>query len=171
MTKGFLNARQKYLDTYFEKFGPSTWYHGDWAFIDDDGFWFLRGRSDDTIKIAGKRVGPNEFESALMEHSAVAESAAVGIPHEIKGESVICFVVLKDRTQVSENLRAELMTQIVKTMGKALAADKVLFVEALPKTRSGKILRGIIRKIFLNEAYDSSAADQPAALEAVKHAL
>lgn len=171
MTKGFLNARQKYIDTYFEKFGPSTWYHGDWAFIDDDGFWFLRGRSDDTIKIAGKRVGPNEFESALMENAAVAESAAVGVPHEIKGEGVVCFVVLKDKAQASETLRSELVSQIAKTMGKALTAEKVLFVDALPKTRSGKILRGIIRKIFLNEAYDSSAADQPTALEAIKKAF
>lgn len=170
MTKGFLNAREKYLDTYFSKFGPSTWYHGDWAFIDDDGFWFLRGRSDDTIKIAGKRVGPNEFESALMEHPLVAESAAVGIPHAVKGETVYCYVVLKDKSKASDDVRQELLNQVTQAMGKALSAEKILFVESLPKTRSGKILRGIIRKIALNETYDPSAADQPSALEAIKKA-
>jgi len=170
MTKGFLNAREKYLETYFSKFDSATWYHGDWAYVDDDGFWFLRGRSDDTIKIAGKRVGPNEFESALMENPNVAEAAAVGIPHEIKGECVYCFVVLKDKGKISDELRKELMSKIVQVMGKALAAEKILFSDSLPKTRSGKILRGIIRKIVLGESFDASAADQPAALEAIKQA-
>lgn len=171
MTKAFLGSRERYLQTYFEKFGEKVWYHGDWAFVDDEGQWFLRGRSDDTIKIAGKRVGPNEFESALMQDPRVAESAAVGIPHDIKGECVYCFVVLKKPDQdKNEQTRLELKEILSRTMGKALAPDKILFVEALPKTRSGKILRGVIRRIILNESYDSSAAENPSALEAVKRA-
>jgi acetyl-CoA synthetase len=170
MTKGFLNSPERYLNTYFEKFGEKVWYHGDWALIDDDGFWYLRGRSDDTIKVAGKRVGPNEFESALMDDQRVAESAAVGIPHEIKGMTVYCYVVLKDKPTDKEEVRAELQQRLVKKMGKALAAEKIYFVAALPKTRSGKILRGLIQKIAQGEKVDESAAENPASLDAVRKA-
>lgn len=168
MTKGFLNTPERYLETYFHKFGDQIWYHGDWAFIDDDGLWYLRGRSDDTIKIAGKRVGPNEFESALMEDSRVAEVAAIGLPHEIKGEMVHCFVVLKNSADASLATQTELKKLAEKTMGKALQPDKIIFVDALPKTRSGKILRGIIRKIVLKENFDDSSVDQLQAIEAIK---
>jgi len=170
MTKGFLGNPQKYLDTYFEKFGEKVWYHGDWASIDEDGFWFLRGRSDDTIKIAGKRVGPSEFESALMQDSHVAEVAAVGIPHEIKGESVYCYVVLKTPDNQSDVLRASLLKLASQKMGKALAPEKILFVDALPKTRSGKILRGIIRKIQLKEKFDDANVENAASLKAIEQA-
>ncbi len=170
MTKGFLNAPERYLHTYFEKFGEDVWYHGDWAFADDEGFWFLRGRSDDTIKIAGKRIGPNEFESALMADSRVAESAAVGIPHELKGECVYCYVVLKDSQSASEETRKALHSLMLKTVGKAMAPEKIFFVSALPKTRSGKILRGIIRKIVLGEGVDTSSAENESSIEAIRKA-
>lgn len=170
MTKGFLNNREKYLETYFEKFGESVWYHGDWALIDSDGLWFLKGRSDDTIKIAGKRVGPNEFESALMEDSRVQESAAVGIPHEVKGETVYCYVVLKNPSMADEAVRADLLTRVSKKMGKALSPERIYFVSTLPKTRSGKILRGLIRKIVLKETFDSSAVENPQSIDAVQKA-
>ncbi|MGH2676400.1 MAG: acyl-CoA synthetase, partial [Actinomycetota bacterium] len=94
MTRGVWKDRDRYLGTYWSRW-PDVWVHGDWASIDDDGFWFLHGRSDDTMNVAGKRVGPAEVESALTEHPAVAESAAVGVPHDIKGESVWCFVITK----------------------------------------------------------------------------
>jgi acetyl-CoA synthetase len=170
MTKGFLNSKEKYLSTYFEKFGEKVWYHGDWAFIDSDGFWFLRGRSDDTIKIAGKRVGPNEFESILMQDSHVAEVAAIGIPHDIKGESVHCYVCLKSKPADLETLRTQLLKFATAQMGKALAPEKIFFVEALPKTRSGKILRGLIRKIILKETVDESAVENLTSLEAIRKA-
>ncbi len=170
MTKGFLGNPQKYLDTYFSKFGEHVWYHGDWAWIDDAGFWYLRGRSDDTIKIAGKRVGPNEFESALMEDHRVAEAAAVGLPHDIKGECVHCFVVMKSSDLKSEEVRKELANLAVKTMGKALAPEKIFFVDSLPKTRSGKILRGLIRKIVLKETFDDSSVDQVQTITAIQKA-
>lgn len=170
MTKGFLNEPERYLDTYFEKFGERVWYHGDWAFIDEEGYWFLKGRSDDTIKVAGKRVGPNEYESALMKDARVQETAAIGLPHALKGEAVHCYVVLKQKAQDLEKIRKELEDAVVQVMGKALAPEKIYFVEALPKTRSGKILRGIIRKIALREPYDESAAENPASCEAIKKA-
>jgi acetyl-CoA synthetase len=170
MTKGFLNSPERYIETYFTKFGDKVWYHGDWAYVDDDGFWFLRGRSDDTIKIAGKRVGPNEFESGLMEDSRVAEAAAIGVPDTIKGESVYCFVVLKNETNEKEVIRLALQKKLSDKMGKAFAPEKILFSSALPKTRSGKILRGLIRKITLQETYDSSAVDNETAIEAIKNA-
>ncbi len=174
MTKGFLNSYDRYLETYFSRFDSQTWYHGDWAYIDEDGQWFLKGRSDDTIKIAGKRVGPNEYESALMNHPRVAEAAAIGLPHSLKGEGVTCFVVLKDLvrndhaaldTSLSATLKAELEQRVVETLGKAFAAEDIHVVDALPKTRSGKILRGLIKKILLGQSYDDSAAENPKSLK------
>ena len=98
MTRGFWRDPQRYQDTYSSRF-PDTWVHGDWAAIDADGLWYILGRSDDTIKIAGKRVGPAEVESTLVGHPAVSEAAAVGVPDEIKGESLVCFCVLQARTR------------------------------------------------------------------------
>jgi len=168
MTKGFLHSKERYVQTYFEKFGEKVWYHGDWALCDDEGFWFLRGRSDDTIKVAGKRVGPNEYESALMEHPQVAEVAAVGLPHPIKGEGVHCFVVLKDPSRPPENFEREAAELISKKMGKALMAERILSVPSLPKTRSGKILRSLIRKVILHEDPELSAVENPDSIQTLK---
>ena len=170
MTKGFLHDPDKYLHTYFDRFGEQVWYHGDWAFIDENALWYLKGRSDDTIKVAGKRVGPNEYESALMEDLDVAESAAVGIPHEIKGECVYCFVVLKNPSLASPEKKASLQKRLQSKMGKALSAEKILFCGSLPKTRSGKILRSLIRKVSLKENYDSSAVENLDSLKAIQEA-
>ncbi|MBI4223685.1 MAG: acetate--CoA ligase [Deltaproteobacteria bacterium] len=168
MTRGFLKDRERYLETYFSKW-PDVWYHGDWALKDKDGFWFLQGRADDTIKIAGKRVGPAEVESALNAHPAVAESAAIGIPHEIKGEALVCFVVLKDLQQVPDTCCEELKAAVVKTLGKTMAPEKIEFVPALPKTRSAKIVRSAIRKKYLGEEIGNLASiENPEALEAIK---
>jgi acetyl-CoA synthetase len=171
MTKGFLKDPQRYLDTYFSKFGPDVWYHGDWAKIDDDGFWFLYGRSDDTIKVAGKRVGPAEVEGALIEHPAVAEAAAIGVPHDVKGETIACFVVLKPGQTPSEPLRDELREQVVKHLGKTLKPEILKFVRMLPKTRSAKIVRGTIRKRFLNLPLgDTASVENPDAIEEIGRA-
>lgn len=167
MTKGFLNAPERYLETYFLKF-PGVWYHGDWALVDADGHWFLQGRSDDTIKIAGKRIGPAEVEAALMTHPTVSEAAAIGVPDPIKGESCVCFVVLKSRDLTSETLRHELKESVIKVLGKALAPKEIRFVHLLPKTRSAKILRGLIRKIHLKEKItDTSSVENLEAIAAI----
>jgi acetyl-CoA synthetase len=170
MTKGFLGSTERYLETYFSKFGDQVWYHGDWAQIDSEGFWFLKGRSDDTIKVAGKRVGPNEYESVLMGDPAVAEVAAVGLPHEIKGESVSCFVVLKNPKEATDETSLRLHQKIVDRMGKALSAEFIYFVSALPKTRSGKILRSLIRKLKLGEEVSMEAAENPDSFQAIREA-
>jgi acetyl-CoA synthetase len=171
MTKGFLNDPQRYLDTYFGRFGPDLWFHGDWAYVDQDGFWFLRGRADDTIKVSGRRTGPAEVEAALIEHPAVSEAAAIGVPHEIKGEALVCFVVLNPAFEESEDLRAALKQQVVASLGKTLRPDDVRFVDSLPKTRSGKIVRGVIRRAYLgNELGDLSSVENPNALTGVREA-
>ncbi len=150
MTKGFLGDPQRYIDTYFNRF-PEIWYHGDWAKVDEDGFWFLFGRSDDTIKIAGKRLGPGEVESVLVEHEAVAEAAAIGVPHAVKGEGLVCFVVIVPGKAGSSELEKELRELIGHKLGHPLKPEAVHIVAALPKTRSGKILRGTIRRKYLGE--------------------
>ena len=167
MTRGFLNDPQRYLDTYFSRW-PNVWYHGDWARVDEDGFWFLPGRADDTIKVAGKRTGPAEIESALLAHSAVAESAAIGVPDELKGESVVCLVVLKPGSEASDDLGTELGLQVVKMLGKTLLPRRILFVPALPKTRSGKIVRRAIKYRYLGAPPgDLSSVENPEALEGI----
>ncbi len=167
MTKGFLGDPQRYIETYFSRF-PDVWYHGDWAKLDEDGLWFLFGRSDDTIKVAGKRVGPGEVEAILIEHETVAEAAAIGVPHEIKGETIVCFVVLTPRGQPSDALSKELLDLVAKRLGGPLKPEALHFVKALPKTRSGKIVRPSIRRKYLGEPLgDLSSVENPDALEQI----
>jgi acetyl-CoA synthetase len=167
MTKGFLNDRERYLDTYFSRF-PGVWYHGDWAKVDADGAWFLFGRSDDTIKVAGKRVGPAEVEAALMEHPAVAEAAVIGAPDEVKGEAIICFVALAPGSAKSDDLMREIEKTVVKQLGAVFRPQRINFVGALPKTRSGKIVRGAIKRKYLGEPLgDISSIENPLALESI----
>jgi acetyl-CoA synthetase len=170
MTKGFLNDPERYLDTYFSRW-DDIWYHGDWARVDEDGYWFLQGRSDDTVNVGGKRVGPAEFESTLISHPAVSEACAFGVPHELKGESVICLVVLAPGHEATEALRAELMDTVIERMGKPLKPDAIKVVSELPKTRSAKIVRGSIRKVYLGEGPgDTSSIANPGAFEAIGQA-
>lgn len=167
MTRGIWGDPDRYLESYWSRF-PGVWCHGDWASIDEDGFWFLHGRSDDTLNIAGKRIGPAEFESVLVSHPSVVESAAVGIPHEVKGESVWCFCVLTPDTEPSDALADELKHLVDEQIGKAFRPDKVLFVSELPRTRSAKILRRAIRaKVVGEDPGDLSSLENPQALDAI----
>ena len=171
MTRGFWRDPQRYLETYWSRF-PNVWVHGDWAAIDDDGQWFILGRSDDTIKIAGKRLGPAEVESVLVSHPAVSESAAIGVGDEIKGEAVVCFCVLKPGHQPDGELRAELKALVARELGKPMAPREVKFVRDLPKTRNAKVMRRVIRAAFLgNELGDISSLENPAAVEEVRRAV
>jgi acetyl-CoA synthetase len=170
MTAGFWKDPDRYLETYWSRW-PDVWVHGDWAYIDEDGFWFVTGRSDDTLKIAGKRVGPAEVESVLVSHPAVAEAAAIGVPHEIKGEAVVCFAVLRPGIAPTEKLRAEISDLVARQMGKALKPERVLFVADLPKTRSAKIMRRVIRATHLGkDPGDLSSLDNPGGVTAISEA-
>jgi acetyl-CoA synthetase len=168
MTRGVWGDPQRYLDTYWSRW-PDVWVHGDWATIDADGFWFLHGRSDDTMNIAGKRLGPAEVESALTEHPSVAESAAVGVPHDVKGESVWCFVVTKPGWERNDDLAEQLRQTVAARLGKSFKPDRIVFVDELPRTRSAKILRRAIRATVLDtDPGDLSSLENPSAIEAIR---
>lgn len=167
MTRGFLGERERYLETYWSRFS-GVWYHGDLAYVDEDGFWFLRGRADDVIKVAGKRLGPAELETVLNSHPSVLESACVGVPHPLKGEVVYCFVRPKGD---EANLR-ELAKLVERTMGRPFVPDKIVQVRDLPKTRSGKIMRRVVRAIVTGEPTgDLTSLENAEAVELVKIAL
>ncbi|MGH2682392.1 MAG: AMP-binding protein [Actinomycetota bacterium] len=171
MTRGIWRDPDRYLETYWSRW-PDVWVHGDWASIDEDGFWFLHGRSDDTIKMAGKRVGPAEVESALAGHPAVAESAAVGVPHDVKGETIWCFVVIKPGHTGGDALAGDLKRAVAAHLGKAFTPARMVFVDELPKTRSAKIVRRAIRATAIGEdPGDLSSLENPGALEKIRTAV
>jgi len=171
MTRGFWKDRQRYLDTYWSRF-ENVWVHGDFAAIDRDGLWYILGRSDDTIKVAGKRLGPAEVEALLNSHEAVAESAAIGVPHDVKGEEVVAFVVLLAGREASEALRAALQDRVAQELGKPLRPRDVKFVTALPKTRNAKVMRRVIRAAHLGlDPGDTSSLEDPATVEAIRAAV
>ncbi|CAN5770929.1 AMP-binding protein [soil metagenome] len=168
MTRGFWQDQERYLETYWRRL-PGTWVHGDWAIVDEDGYWFIQGRSDDTLKVAGKRVGPAEVESAATSHPSVLESAAIGIPHEVKGDVIVVFCVLRRGETGDEGLRAAISARVVEQMGKALKPEAILVVPQLPKTRSGKVMRRVARAAYLGiDPGDLSALDDPLAVEAIR---
>jgi acetyl-CoA synthetase len=171
MTRGFWRDPERYLDAYWRRF-PGVWVHGDWASVDEDGYWFLHGRSDDTLNIAGKRIGPAELESAAVGHPAVSEAAAVGVPHEVKGEVAWIFCVAAPGYEPTEELVAEVAAQTAAELGKAFKPDRVVFVPALPKTRSAKIVRRAVRaKALGKDPGDLSSVENPEALEAIARAV
>lgn len=170
MTRGFWKDNQRYLDTYWSRW-ENIWAHGDFAAIDNDGLWYILGRSDDTIKIAGKRLGPAEVESILVRHAAIVEAAAIGVPHEIKGSELILFAVTRLELSPDAALRQQLYEMVVAEMGKALAPKAILFVSDLPKTRNGKVMRRMIRAAYLGlDLGDTSSLVNPQAVEEIKRA-
>ncbi|MEY2398948.1 MAG: acetyl-CoA synthetase [Actinomycetota bacterium] len=171
MTRGIYKDPQRYIDTYWSRW-PDVWVHGDWASVDAEGDWFLHGRSDDTIKVAGKRLGPAEVETVLVQHPSVIEGAAVGIPDEVKGEALWCFVVLKPGVEPTDQLRHEIKSLVADALGKSFAPSVVRFTDALPKTRNAKVLRRAVRSIVTgDELGDLSSLEDPATIEAVRAAV
>ncbi len=168
MTRGFWGDRERYIDTYWSRF-EGVWVHGDWAYVDpDDGLWYVLGRSDDTIKVAGKRLGPAEVESVLVGHAAVAESAAIGVPDEMKGEALVCFVILRPGREANDALAAELQDLVATALGKPLRPKAVHFVVDLPRTRNAKILRRVVRSVYTGkDPGDLSSLENPSALAAI----
>jgi acetyl-CoA synthetase len=169
MTRGFWrDGEGRYEATYWSRF-PGTWVHGDWARIDPDGFWYIQGRSDDTLKIAGKRVGPAEVESAAVSHPSVLEAAAIGVPHDIKGEVVVILVVLRPGERADPALMAAIASTVAGQLGKPLKPERVAAVPTLPKTRSGKVMRRAIRAAWLDlDPGDLTGLDEPRSLEVIR---
>ncbi len=168
MTRGFWRDRERYLETYWSRH-PGVWVHGDWARVDEDGYWYIEGRSDDTLKVAGKRVGPAEVESAAVAHRAVLEAAAIGVPHEIKGEAIVVFCVLRPGFAADDALRRAVQDKVAELLGKPLRPERVEFVSQVPKTRNAKILRRVIKSAYLGkrDLGDLSSLDNPAAVEEI----
>ena len=172
MTHGFWRDNDRYLETYWSRW-KGIWAHGDWAKHEsgESGAWYILGRSDDTLKVAGKRLGPSEVETAAIAHQAVLEAAAVGVPDELKGEVVHVFVVLRQGRDPNETIREEVRTTIGKHLGRALMPDRVLFVSDLPKTRNAKVMRRVIRAKHLGQPLgDISSLENPSAVEEIARA-
>jgi acetyl-CoA synthetase len=170
MTRGFWKDNERYLDAYWSRW-ENIWVHGDFAAVDADGLWYILGRSDDTIKIAGKRLGPAEVESILVRHADIVEAAAIGVPHEVKGSELVLFAVTRPGVERGDALRRELTAMVVAEMGRPLAPKAILFVSDLPKTRNAKIMRRMIRAAYLGlEPGDTSSLVNPQAVEEIRAA-
>ena len=158
---------QRFVDTYFSTI-PGTYFTGDGARRDEDGYYWITGRVDDVLNVSGHRLGTAEIESALVAHEAVSEAAVVGYPHDIKGEGIYAYVTLKVGQEPSEELRKELRQWVRKEIGPIATPDLLQWAPGLPKTRSGKIMRRILRKIAANDfgsLGDTSTLAEPAVVE------
>ncbi|MEL9970078.1 MAG: AMP-binding protein [Metallosphaera sp.] len=165
MTRGFWMDPERYISTYWSKW-EEVWVHGDLAMRDEDGYFFIIGRSDDVIKTSGKRIGPGEIEFVLNSHPYVIESACVGIPDPLKGERIVCFAIPKG---LKEGLEAELLEFLERKLGKAIAPSSVKLVPELPKTRNAKIMRRLIRNAILGKDLgDTSSLENPGSLDFIK---
>ncbi len=171
MTRRLWRDPERYIKTYWSRF-PGMWYHGDLALIDEDGYWFILGRADDVIKVAGKRIGPAEIEAVVNRHPKVKESACIGVPDPVKGQAIVCLATPKPGTRPGDADAEEIASMVAAELGKPFRPKAVLWVEDLPRTRSGKILRRYIRAIAEgHEVAPSPVLENPEALEAVRRAL
>ena len=171
MTRGIWGDEERYLETYWSRW-PGVWVHGDWGSIDEDGHWFLHGRSDDTLSVAGKRLGPAEVESVLASHPAVVESAAIGVPHPVKGETIWCVVVPAADADAGGGLASDLRRLVADHLGRSFMPGRVVFAPELPKTRSAKIVRRAIRAVATGgDPGDLSGVENPASLDAIRAAF
>jgi len=167
MTLGFWKDRARYLDTYWSRW-PDVWVHGDWAMVDAGGLWYILGRSDDTIKVAGKRVGPAEVEAAALDGTDVAEAAAVGVPDPLKGQAVVVFAVARPDADPGP-IPSAVSRSVERSLGKPFKPAAVHVIPRLPKTRNGKILRRVIRNVFVGDPPgDLSSIDDMASLDAIR---
>ncbi len=157
MLRTIFKNPERYIKTYWKDI-PGYYLTGDLAHKDKDGYFWIQGRSDDVIKIAGHRIGTAEIESALVSHKSVAEAAVIGKPHEIKGESAKAFVILKRGQKPSDSLVIKLKKQIRKELGPIAITDEIEFVDKLPKTRSGKIMRRVLKAKELGQELGDTSA-------------
>ena len=165
MARGFWEDPERYLATYWSRW-PGVWVHGDWARVDGEGHWHILGRSDDTLKVAGKRVGPAEVESVLVGNGEVVEAAVIGVPDEAKGQAMIAFCV---PAKGLDGLEASLKRRVAEALGKPLQPERIFFVSALPRTRNAKVMRRVIRAAYLGEdPGDVTALENPAAVAIIR---
>jgi acetyl-CoA synthetase len=170
MTKSLWSGDERYLEEYWNSF-EDLWDHGDWAQKDADGFWFLHGRADDALNVAGRKVGPAEVEGAAMEHDAVNQAAAVGVPDDTTGTAVVLYAVLEAGETESDDLREAIRDTVGAELGKPFRPREVLFVDAFPKTQSGKIIRRAIGAIYTGEDLgDMSSIENPDVLDEIEAA-
>jgi len=170
MTKSLWSGDERYLAEYWSRFGD-MWDHGDWAQKDEDGFWFLHGRSDDVLNVAGRKVGPAEVESTLIEHDAVNAAVAIGADDETKGTAVVTYVILNEGFKESADLREVLRAQVGRALGKPFRPREVRFVDEFPETQSGKIVRRIIQNVYEGaELGDLSSIENPDAIDEIDNA-
>lgn len=168
MTRGFWGEPERYIATYWSRF-DDTWVHGDWASVDADGFWYLHGRSDDTLNVAGKRIGPAEIESVAVSLDEVVMAAAVGVPDQVKGESIALFLVPAPGIDPDEALTAQVLGIVDETLGKAFHPGAVQWVEDLPRTRSQKIMRRVVKAVALgHDPGDLTSLENPGSLEGIR---
>ena len=168
-TLGIWGDQQRFIETYWNKWDRNTYFPGDGARRDDDGYFWIVGRVDDVINVAGHRLGTAEIESALVDHPAVAESAVIGIPHEIKGTAIVAFVTLREGHDTGPGLVDALKAHVVKKIGAIARPQDVLLTADLPKTRSGKIMRRLLRDIAEGKALgDTTTLADPAVVQSLK---
>jgi len=161
---------ERYKQTYWSRF-PNVYYAGDYCMKDEEGYFWLLGRADEVLKIAGHRLGTTELESAIVSHPAIAESAVVSKPHEIKGEAIVVFVILKQGYHPSEELKKDLTDHLRKTVGPVATPDQIYFVSKLPKTRSGKIMRRVLKALVSDKPIgDVTTLEDEASVEEAKQA-
>ena len=184
-TKGYLTVRnpwpglmltlwgddQKYRDTYWSRF-PGRYYPGDYAMVDEDGYLWLLGRADDILKVSGHRIGTAELESCLVSHESVAEAAVVGVPDEVRGEGIVAFVVLREKTAVDDSIGQTLRRMVAEQIGPVARPDAVYAVPGLPKTRSGKIMRRLLRGMVTGgPAGDTTTMEDSSVLDGIRAAI
>jgi acetyl-CoA synthetase len=170
MFRGLYKDPERYREIYWSKY-PGVFLTGDVARKDEDGYFWIQGRADDVLNVAGHRIGNSEVESALVSHEKVAEAAVIGKPHQIKGEAIVAFVVLKEGVQPSDELRDELQRHAGEEIGKIARPDELWFVRDIPKTRSGKIMRRVVRAVAIgNPPGDISTLANPDAVEEIRRA-
>ncbi len=170
MTKSLWGGDERYLEEYWSTW-PNLWNHGDWAQRDDDGYWFLLGRADDTLNVAGRKVGPAEVEGAVIDHEAVNQAAAIGVPDETTGTAVVVYVVLESGISPSTAVQEDLKAHVGTELGKPFIPREIHFVDEFPMTQSGKIIRRAIQSIYVGEDLgDMSSIENPAALDAIRAA-
>jgi len=168
MTRGILNDPDRFIATYWSKYKDS-WYHGDIVLVDSDGLWYMRGRADDVIKVAGHRIGTAEVEAAVSSHPAVAEAVAVGKQDDLKGEVIVVCAVVKEGS-ARQALKDEIARRVEDAIGRFARPDEVRFVAELPKTRTGKLVRRLVRAKVAGESIegqDLSTVENPSSLDAI----